>query len=73
MGAQLPVLSGLLFPIMADMADPDDDLDEVALNVLLAEDQLDQAMLNQRLLNLRRRGQANGGLPRLERFGCKSE
>ena len=28
---------------------------------------IDQAALNKRLLNLRRRGQANGGLPRLQR------
>jgi hypothetical protein len=31
--------------------------------------QLDQSTLNKRLLNLRRRGEANGGLPRLERCG----
>jgi hypothetical protein len=52
------------------MADASDNFDEVALNVLLAEHQLDQATLNQRLLNLRRRGKARGGLPRLARFGC---
>jgi hypothetical protein len=40
---------------------------------LLVDVQLDQSMLNKRLLNLRRRGQEKGGLPRLERLGCKSE
>lgn len=34
---------------------------------LTPELQVDQATFNKRLLNLRRRGQANGGLPRLER------
>lgn len=29
--------------------------------------QMDQVTLNKRLLNLRRRGEAKGGLPRLER------
>jgi len=29
--------------------------------------QVDQASFNKRLLNLRRRGEANGGLPRLKR------
>jgi hypothetical protein len=36
---------------------------------LPAELQVDQESLNRRLLNLRRRGEANGGLPRLEQFG----
>jgi len=49
------------------MDNPSDDVDEVALNVLLAEHQFDQATLNRRLLNLRKRGEANGGLPRLQR------
>lgn len=31
------------------------------------ESQVDYATFNKRLLNLRRRGQENGGLPRLER------
>jgi hypothetical protein len=31
------------------------------------EFQVDQAVFNKRLLNLRRRGAANGGLPRLSR------
>jgi hypothetical protein len=39
-----------------------------AVNRRLPEElQVDQAMLNKRLLNLRRRGEAKGGLPRLRR------
>jgi Tfp pilus assembly ATPase PilU len=39
-----------------------------AVNKSLPErSKLDLPSLNKRLLNLRRRGQANGGLPRLER------
>jgi hypothetical protein len=34
---------------------------------LSTEQQVDQTALNKRLLNLRRRGEANGGLPRLQR------
>ncbi len=34
---------------------------------LPAETHVDRATFNKRLLNLRRRGQANGGLPRLKR------
>jgi hypothetical protein len=37
---------------------------------LATESQVDPTTLNQRLLNLRRRGKARGGLPRLARFGC---
>jgi hypothetical protein len=39
-----------------------------AVNARLPKElQVDQAVLNKRLLNLRRRGEANGGLPRLQR------
>lgn len=39
-----------------------------AVNARLKKDQrVDQVTLNKRLLNLRRRGEDNGGLPRLER------
>lgn len=39
-----------------------------AVNDHLTEEQhIDTTTLNKRLLNLRRRGEANGGLPRLQR------
>ncbi|HZZ70858.1 MAG TPA: hypothetical protein VFE24_01310 [Pirellulales bacterium] len=60
-----------LYGVPADqiVADPKHAAEFLArvIRQLPKELRVDQATFNKRVLNLRRRGQANGGLPRLER------